>query len=109
MRSLCYYEEVINLHKISVRIFTSQNIQKQIKNQYKNDYVHRQEAARKGREHISMRSRTSKIRDGFHLIDTVQQQQANISILIADSEVFLVDEQETYNKNNMMGLISIKN
>jgi hypothetical protein len=56
-----------------------------------------------------MRSTTSKIRDGFHLIDTVQQQQANISILISDSEVFLVDEQQTFNKNNMMGLISIKN
>ena len=36
----------------------------------------------------------------IHLIDTLQQQrlQTNISILIVDSEVFLVCEKKTYNK-----------
>ncbi|HET7390157.1 MAG TPA: hypothetical protein VFJ51_04980 [Nitrososphaeraceae archaeon] len=53
--------EAITLHEISVRIFTSQDIQKQIKNQDKNDGVNREEAGRKRSERISMRSRTRKI------------------------------------------------
>jgi hypothetical protein len=42
--------------------FTSQDIQKQIKNQDKNDDVNREEAGRKRSERISMRSRIRKIR-----------------------------------------------
>ena len=95
-------KEAVKQHGIRVRILTSKGILEQIEKIIAKEMRHQEEKdeGRGGEElHVGVRKQG---KFEVHLIDAMQQQrlQTNVSILVVDSKVSLVEELKAYHNNN---------
>ena len=102
-------KEVVTQHGIRVRILTSKGILEQIEKVIAKEMRHQEEKdeGKGGGLHVGVRKQG---KFEVHLVDAMQQQrlQTNVSILIVDSKVSLVEELKAlHNNNNSNGVLPL--